>query len=62
MIRAGCMMANFGPDAPYYRRPKRIITQHFILQNNGDFISKFIYICFCTEFVYHFIKFQSFFY
>jgi hypothetical protein len=39
MIRAGCMMANFGPDAPYYRRPKRIITQHFILQNNGDFIN-----------------------
>jgi len=39
MIRASCMMANFGPDAPVYRQPKRIITQHFILQNNGDFIN-----------------------
>jgi len=40
MIRASCMTQNFGPNAPYYRRPKRIITQHFLLQNNGDFISK----------------------
>jgi len=39
MIRASCMTQNFGPNAPYYRRPKRIITQHFLLQNNGDFIN-----------------------
>jgi len=38
MLRAACMMQNFGPEAPAYRQPKRIITQHFILQNNGDFI------------------------
>ena len=40
MLRASCMTRNFGPDAPFYRQPKRIITQHFIFQNNGDFISK----------------------
>jgi len=39
MLRAACMTSNFGPNAPFYRRPKRIITQHFIMQNNGDFIS-----------------------
>jgi len=38
MLRAACMMDNFGPNAPYYRQPKRIITQQFMLQNNGDFI------------------------
>jgi len=39
MLRASCMTQNFGPNAPFYRRPKRIITQHFFLQNNGDFIN-----------------------
>ncbi|ORX42095.1 hypothetical protein BCR36DRAFT_400455 [Piromyces finnis] len=39
MLRAACMTNNFGPNAPFYRQPKRIITQHFILQNNGDFIN-----------------------
>lgn len=38
MLRAACMIDNFGPNAPYYRQPKRIITQQFMLQNNGDFI------------------------
>jgi len=38
MLRAICMMNNFGPDTPYYRQPKRILMQHFMLQNNGDFI------------------------
>jgi len=38
MLRAACMMDNFGPNAPYYRRPKRIIIQHFMLQNNGNYI------------------------
>jgi len=39
MLRASCMISNFGTEAPFYRRPKRIITQHFIFQNNGDFIN-----------------------
>jgi len=38
MLRTICMMNNFGPSAPFYRQPRRIITQHFMLQNNGDFI------------------------
>jgi len=38
MLRTLCMMNNFGPSAPYYRQPKRIITQHFMLQNNGNYI------------------------
>jgi len=33
------MINIFGRDAPFYRRPKKIITQHFLLQNNGDFIN-----------------------
>jgi len=40
MLRTSYMINIFGREAPYYRQPKKIITQHFILQNNGDFISK----------------------
>jgi len=39
MLRTSYMINVFGRDAPYYRQPKKIITQHFILQNNGDFIN-----------------------
>ncbi|KAL6621665.1 hypothetical protein LY90DRAFT_678505 [Neocallimastix californiae] len=38
MLRTICMMDNFGPNAPPYRQPKRIFIQHFMYQNNGDFI------------------------
>jgi len=40
MLRTICMMDNFGPNAPPYRQPKRIFIQHFMYQNNGDFIRK----------------------
>jgi len=39
MLRTSYMIDIFGRNAPYYRQPKKIITQHFILQNNGDFIN-----------------------
>jgi len=39
MIRTSYMIDNFGTKAPYYRRPKRIISQHFVFQNNGNFIN-----------------------
>jgi hypothetical protein len=39
MLRTSYMIDTFGTNAPYYRQPKRIITQHFVLQNNGDFIN-----------------------
>jgi len=41
MLRTSYMINIFGRDAPYYRQPKKIITQHFLLQNNGDYISKY---------------------
>ena len=44
MLRTICMMNNFGPSAPFYRQPRRIITQHFMLQNNGDFIRKLFFL------------------
>jgi len=43
MLRTSYMIDIFGRNAPYYRQPKKIITQHFILQNNGDFISKYLF-------------------
>jgi len=39
MLRTSYMIDTFGRNAPFYRQPKRIITQHFVTQNNGNFIN-----------------------